>query len=288
MASVTDILRAGASASPPRSAVGPRPPSVVVAGAGGALGSAVLERLLASRRFAPVRVLVTRGLSTAVHGLEPVVVDPLADDEVASPDQRPALGDLAIVVFDRERHANGRELAFARPQPHELAALARWLVARHVRHLLVVLPHSPNGLPAALRSGLANLDEQAVAGLGFEHFVIVRSAQTPVDLRARRWLQRLADGALAQLRFMVPAWHQPVRARKVAQFVAELAAQLPLSAPGTRVAPPELVWQAAQVPDPAPLVTAWLAGREIPLTTMRPPRTRPAHAPRQRGRIPPS
>jgi len=63
---------------------------------------------------------------------------------------------------------------------------------------------------------------------------------------------------------MVASTNQPVRASKVARFVAELAAQLRDSAPGTRVAPPELVWQAAQLRDPAPLVHAWLAARELP------------------------
>jgi hypothetical protein len=30
------------------------------------------------------------------------------------------------------------------------------------------------------------------------------------------------------------------------------------------VAPPELVWQAAQMTDPGPLVQAWLDARELP------------------------
>ncbi|HWH84284.1 MAG TPA: hypothetical protein VNU71_18805, partial [Burkholderiaceae bacterium] len=66
------------------------------------------------------------------------------------------------------------------------------------------------------------------------------------------------------MRLMVAASNQPVRAGKVAQFVAELAAQLASSPPGTLVAPPELVWQAAQMADPAPLVRAWLDARELP------------------------
>ena len=54
-----------------------------------------------------------------------------------------------------------------------------------------------------------------------------------------------------------------MRAAKVAQFVVELASQLPQAAPGTRVAPPELVLQAAQLADPSALVQAWLAAREL-------------------------
>ena len=178
----------------------------------------------------------------------------------------------AVVVFDRERHANGREEAFVRAEPQNLLSLARWLRRQGVQHLVVVMPHSPAGLPQALKLGLANLDEQAVSSLGFEHLVFVRSAQQPGATRAGPWLQRVADGLLMQLRLMIPASHQPVRVLKVAQFVAELAAQLPASAAGSRVVPPELVWQAAQQDDAAPLVAAWLAGSELP----------PLRAPRRR------
>ena len=252
-------LHAG-HAEPPRKQV-PTPARALVAGGGGALGSAVLEALLARHPFAGVRVLATRALSTAMQGLEPIVVASLAD--------APALGaapiaDTALIVFDRARHANGRELAFMRPAPDELPVLAQWLHRRGVRSLIVVMPHSAANLPDALKRGLANLDEHAVSTLGFEHLVFVRSAQAPSDDPAARWPERLANGLLAQLRIMVHSSNQPVRARKVAQFVAELAARLPASAPGTRVVPPELVWHASQLRDPAALVRAWLNGDELP------------------------
>lgn len=261
MSLLNHALRAGRS-SPANDA--DRLTTVLVAGGGGALGSAVLEALLAGRRFAHVKVLATRALTIAMHGLEPVVVDTF--DAFDGPTTAAApIADLAVIVFDRERHANGRELAFVRPQPHDLHLLARWLHARGARQLIVVLPHSPAGLPDALKLGLANLDEQATAALGFEHLVFVRSAQKPGSVRAEQWLQRLADGVLAQMQMMVAAPNQPVRVAKVAQFVVELAAQLRSSAPGTRVAPPELVWQAAQVRDLHALVGAWLSRRELPM-----------------------
>lgn len=244
------------------------PQSLLVVGGGGALGSQVLEVLLARRRYAHVKVTVIRPFTTAMRGLETVVVpDAAALDDATTP-----LADCALVVFDRARHVNGREAAFLRPDPASLPALARWLQRGGVRQLTVLMPHTPAGLPDALKQGLANLDEQAVAALGFEHLVFVRTAQAPHDARARLWLQRLADGVLAQLRFMVAASQQPLRAVMVARFAVEIAAQLPQSTPGTRVAPPELVWQAAQAGDAAALVSAWLAGRALP----------PLHLPRQR------
>lgn len=252
-------LRAGRTAPPRPDRLPATTATVLVAGGGGELGSAVLERLLASRHAGAVKVLAVRRFQTALHGLEAVLTDTLAD--APQPGAAP-LAQTAVVVFDRERRANGREAAFARPLPEHLAVLAAALQARGVAHLIVVLPHAPASLPAALKAGLANLDEHAVAALGFEHVVFVRSAQTPSPERANAWLQRVADAALAQLRLMIAPSNQAVRPVKVAQLVAALAERLPAAPPGTHVVPPELVWQAAQRADPAPLVAAFLAPHE--------------------------
>jgi hypothetical protein len=243
-------------------------PTALVVGAGGSLGSATLEHLLGCGRFAHVKVLVSQGFKGSIRGLEPMLAPSF--DDLTLPAR--ALASIAVVVFDRERHANGREDAFVRADPPALPSLARWLRRQGVNDLVVVMPHSPAGLPQALKVGLANLDEQAVASLGFDHVVFVRTAQQPAATRAGAWLQRLADGLLMQLRLMIPAAHQPVRVQKVAQLVAELTAQLPGSPAGARVAPPELMWQAAQTDDAATLVAAWLANGELP--PLRAPRMR--------------
>lgn len=232
----------------------PRRHGTWLAGGGGALGAAVLEALLASRAFAPVRVLVTQGFHATVQGLQTQDIATLAD----------AAGlPLAVVVFDKPRHANGREAAFWQPPPAALPALATQLQALGTRHLIVVLPHDGATLPQALKAGLANLDEQAVASLGFEHVVLVRTAQRP-ETQQRPGLQRVADLVLAQLRLMVPQRDQPVRPAKVAALVAALARALPASPPGTRVMPPEWVWLAAQGVDVDALVADWLAGAPLP------------------------
>ncbi|CAG1012139.1 hypothetical protein BURC_00115 [Burkholderiaceae bacterium] len=250
-----DALRAGR-------AVPKRPVNVarrvLVAGGAGVLGAAVLEQLLASRGFAQVGVVVTQPLNAALRGL--VTVPWAALDASAEA----GCEDTAVIVFDRERHANGREQAFLRPQPHDLPGLARALRSRGVRDLVVVLPHAPATLPEALKQGLANLDEQAVASLGFEHVVFVRPAQPALGANSGYTLQRVADWVLSQLQLMVPQRDKPVRAGKVAQFTTQLAVQLPGAPAGTRVVPPELVWQAAQSGDLARLVHDWLHGRNVP------------------------
>jgi hypothetical protein len=256
MSLLRHALRAGHA---PAQAPTPRLAALVVGG-GGALGAAVLEHLLAAGSFALVQVLVTQHFRAAMHGLEPLVVTPLQLTQLPLMPLRATVG---VVVFDRTRRSNGREEAFVRPQPEALPAVARWLFAGGVRQLVVVLPHSMANLPPALKLGLANLDEQAVTALGFDHLVFVRAAQAASDAPATAWLQRVADAVVAQLRYMVPQAEQPVRANKVAAFVAALAQRLAGSAPGTRVAPQELLWQVAQARDPAALVQAWLDGREL-------------------------
>jgi hypothetical protein len=230
---------------------------VLICGAGGALGAEVVEQALARGAFGAVHVLATRAFHATTRGLEPLRVERF--DAPAAV----ALPRLALVVFDRPRHANGRDAAFVRIEPDQLPALARWLHAGGVRELVIVMPHAQASLPEALKAGLASLDEQAVAALGFERLVIVRSARAP-DALASRGLQRVADAVLAQLRLMTPQHQQPLRVRKVAQIAVTIARMLHDHPPGTRVLAPEQAWHAAQQKDPAPLLAAWLGGAGWP------------------------
>jgi hypothetical protein len=224
--------------------------SVLVVGAGGTLGSAVLAEALVAGRFRHVMALVAAPLVSTLPGLLPVPLPALAG---------PALGaDTALLIFERARHSNGRDDAFVQPDPAELLPVARQLHGAGVRRLLVVVPHAPALLPNALRHGLASLDEGAVAALGFEHLVFVRSAQAAARSEAASRAQRLADWWMSQLAWMVPSREQPLRAVKLAALVVQIARRLPLARPGTRIVPQELLWQAAQ--DGADThLDAWLA-----------------------------
>ncbi|HLL12582.1 MAG TPA: hypothetical protein VK570_16085 [Rubrivivax sp.] len=213
--------------------------TLLVLGAGGTLGSALLGEALVVGRFAQVQAVVEQPVASALRGMVPL---PAARMQMGAD-----LGaESALIVFERERHSNGRDAAFLQPEPSELVALALQLRAGGVRRLVVVLPHSPALLPQALRHGLASLDEGAVAGLGFEHLVFVRAAQHVRSIAHGSWLQRLANWWLAQLRYMVPQQEQPVRAQALARCVVQLLRLLPASAPGTRVLAPETLWHAAQ------------------------------------------
>jgi len=233
---------------------------VLVLGGGGVLGSQVVEQLLAKGEFAHVGVWTVLPMQPAMRRLETV---PESNWMAFAPD-------TAVIVFDRERHANGRDEPFGLPQPADLAALAGRLQGLGVSVLVVVVPHAPGLLPEALKTGLASLDEGAVSALDFSHLVFMRSAQAAGGAGATvSWPARLAGWLLGQLHWMVPQRDQPVRSRTVALVAARLAAVLPGASPGTRVLPPEVLWTAAQGHVEDDVVDAWLAGRAVEVAVPR-------------------
>lgn len=231
--SLTEALRGAQHA--PRSELAPLQRLLVV-GAGGALGSAVLAEALVPGRFAEVQALVAEALTSVVRGFVPVRADALAQT---------ALPAAAVLVFERRRHSNGRDDAFVMPEPQELLPLARTLHAGGVQRLVVVVPHAPALLPQALAQGFASLDEGAVAALGFSHLVFLRAAQAKPGAQ-HRGLRRFAAWWLSQLAWMVPQRQQALRAVALARCVAELLRALPQLPPGTRVVAPETLWQWTQ------------------------------------------
>lgn len=268
-------LHGGLAPSPPAAGgAGAGARRVLLLGAGGPLGSAVMEQVLGSSAWRGVATLVTQPMAVALRGLE---AWPVAADFMAAPPQLPWVPDTAVLVFDRERGGRhgrpGREAALWRPDPATLTALGRWLRGAGVRQLLVVLPHAPGLLPQALRAGLASLDEAALAALGFEHLVLVRPArQGGGEMATGTALQRLGIHLLRQMQWMVPQRQQALRPARVAAFVAALARALPGVPPGTRVVAPELVWDWAQPGGGAPVLDAWLHGRTLPAVAGASPR----------------
>lgn len=224
---------------------------LVIAGATGVLGNEVLRRLVGLQMFAQTYVLAREPITEGLRGVRTHVV---AGD---APAQWPLLAaDTAVVMFDPPRMFYERERALWTPRPQDLPALAGWLRAGGVSTLAIVLPHAQMRLPESLKRGLADLDEHAVAALGFARLLIVRSAQKPHAQAGGHPLARLARWMLGVLRYLVPSSEQPVRAVKLAEFVA-LALQL--APPGIHVAASETVWHAAQG-DMREAVAAWLRG----------------------------
>lgn len=244
----------------------PAPRRVLVIGAAGPLGGQVLTALLAGGRLAGVLALVSQSLGVAMQGLQAWQVDGRFDAQVPG-SALPAHTDTAVLVFDREGSRHGREAAFVRPQPAQLPALAAWLQALGVRRLVLVLPHAPGLLPQALRAGLASVDEQSVAALGFDQLVLVRAARAEVAAPGHGLSApaRLAQALLTQLQWLVPQREQAMRAARVAELVAALVRGLPSMRHGTRVLAPEQLWDWAQPGGGAPWLDAWLQDAPLPL-----------------------
>jgi hypothetical protein len=138
-----------------------------------------------------------------------------------------------------------RERALWTPAPEQLPALAAWLKSSGVQTLAIVLPHAQGSLPESLKRGLASLNEQALASIGFDRLIIVRSAQKPVALIKKHPLEKLAQWMLGIFQFMVPSSEQPVRPTKLAQMVDALLQTTPS---GITVLAQEEVWALAQMP----------------------------------------
>lgn len=236
----------GAAATPPAAR---RKPRALVVGAGGRLGSALLAEALGSGAWSQVAALVEGPIASALRGFEAL--------HAAQLDTATDL-DTAFVVFERERHSHGRDDAFVRPDPAQMLTLGRTLHRAGVQQLLVVLPHAPSMLPAALRGGFASDDEAAVAALGYAQLVLLRPAQDLMpDTDASR-VQRLVGWWLSQLRWMVPQQEQALRSVRVAALAVQIARLLREAPPGTRVVPPGLLWRAAQAPSPEEVLRGWL------------------------------
>jgi hypothetical protein len=220
---------------------------LVIAGATGALGNEVVRRLVG--QFRVTHVLAREPIRAGLRGVAAAVVE--GDDPAGWP---PLPATTGVVLFDPPRLFHDRERALWTPAPEQLPAVARWLRQSGVSTLAVVLPHAQGRLPEALKRGIASLDEHAVAALGFERLLVVRSARKPGAAAPQGLLARVAHAMLSSLKYMVPQSEQPVRAVKVADFVSHALRQAP---PGIHVAAPELVWRAAQG-DTAQAVREWL------------------------------
>ncbi len=259
-----DHALAAAARVPPRSHAATR--RVLVIGAHSALGWAVIEELSTSGRFERVATLVLRPIHAAFHGF------------VALNDDDAALGvfaaDTAVVVFDRPRLARrqqqrGNDDVFVHSDPAALPHLARRLRAAGTRTLIVAMPHAPALMPAALQHGLATLDENEVASIGFEQLIFMRMAQQgglsgSVAGEALSPPQRLANWMLSQLLWLVPRSEQPVRLATVAKVAAALTRLAPAASQTTRVLPSALLSQAAQTRHVDTLIQAWLDGAPLP------------------------
>ncbi len=215
-------------------------PELLIAGATGVLGNAVLMRLSGTGRYAHTQVLAREPMQ---QGLQAISLQ-LVAGELA---QWPALAqrcDVAVVMFEPPRMFYERERALWTPIPAQLPALAQWLHTQGARTLAVVLPHVQGTLPEALKAGLASLDEHALASIGFDRLIIVRSAEKSAAFASANPLEKLAHWMLGIFKFMIPSQEQPVRPSKLAEIVDAALQYVPQ---GITVLGPQQVWALTQL-----------------------------------------
>ncbi len=227
-------------------------PTLLVAGATGALGSEVLRRLAGSGRFAQTRVLAREPITA---GLAQVGIELVGGGDIAAWPLPRISAQTGVVMFEPPRLYHDRERALWTPLPGELVSLAKWLRRCGVRTLVLVLPHAQGSLPHALRHGLASIDEQEVVALGFERVLLVRSAQKRTALSGASFLEKIAFWMLSVFKYMIPSAEQPVRTVKLAEFVDAALRAMPA---GVHVAGPELLSRVVQSPNLQDSVQAWL------------------------------
>jgi hypothetical protein len=213
--------------------------AVLVAGGGGKLGGEVVRRLVASvslGRYRHVALMATEDFHAAMAGVKVLPVTPVVADWLPlKPKEAKDRIQTAVVMFEPPRMFYARERTIWTPHPSELPALAKWLHASGISHLVVVLPHQPGLLPAALQQGLASLDEQVVTTLGFERVIFMRMAQTDIAAKPANFAERVANWMLGIGKYMIPANQAPLRVTQIANLVEQVLQTAPA---GNFVIPP--------------------------------------------------
>lgn len=163
------------------------PHRVLVIGAVGRAGAAVLRERLGRVDAAPVTVLCTRAFAHLPRGLGHAVVD---GDGWRAGLPHVAPSDEVVVVLDARRHA--REAVFWRPERAALVPLMQALHARGVRRLELV--HAPGHTPnAAERAAVQAL------GYGAREAGVRPPSPQPREATTGGWLERLAAWMLRTL-----------------------------------------------------------------------------------------
>ncbi len=217
----------------------------LVAGAVGRLGEALLSAVVASPRYAAVRVLVDRPLGSTVAGLAGITLHELADPLAAwqlpvglrSGAPRPELEVFATWTDPSDplgRTPNRRDAAYAVIGDADgMRSLAAAATARGARRLLVLAPLAAWQQVSAAERMLPQAMELELAALPIPAVTIMRPTTERGAAAGGTRMQRLVRFYLSQLRFMLPSSTHALRSTEIAQ--AALAVMAQADAPGLRV-----------------------------------------------------
>ncbi len=219
-----NALAASLSLSP-----GARPAAghkVLLYGAAGSLGEAVLVALLGDPSVAHIEVVTTAPLPSSELKLSYRELGAASGD--ASPG--PQVG--VLVLGGKPASYYGRDAVFAHLEESELLATSERLQQRGVARLVVVAPTAAH-LQSISFEGLVVGAVELQLVKWFSQLTVIRPAQErEASRQGAALVQRVAWALLDQLRIMIPAHQKTSDKKRVAALVCRAIAQ---SEPGVRV-----------------------------------------------------
>lgn len=203
----------------------PGAPTLLVAGASGLVGQAVLHQATREPHWGRVVALVRRSLTPAERGRAEVrVVDFAHLDGQASA----VRADTVVCALGTTRRQAGSAAAFRRVDFDAVVALARVARGEGARHFLLVSATGARARSPFLYSRVKGEVEAAVGALGYPCLTIAR----PSLLLGPRRDFRLGEAIARRLAWAAPARLRPIHADTVARALLRAARA---AAPGRQV-----------------------------------------------------
>lgn len=218
-----------------RAAGQPRGPAVLVAGANGLVGRAVVRRLMAQTWAGSVTALVRRpGIVMTGPGrpgrLRECVVD--FDRLDAAEAQSALAADIVICALGTTIRQARSQAAFRRVDVEYPAVLARQAFAAGAHHFLLVSALGADARSRVFYNRCKGEAEAAILSIGFPSVTIVRPSLLMGDRAEFRPGERMAQNLSRAIGWLVPKTWRPVPAESVA---AALVMAARADAPGVRV-----------------------------------------------------
>jgi uncharacterized protein YbjT (DUF2867 family) len=195
-------------------------PSVLVAGASGLVGRALIDQLLEDRNTGTVHALVRRtveGLPDSKHLLTHVV-------DVAAPGYLPVAYECYICLGTTIKDAGSQE-AFRAVDFDAVFAIASKAKEAGVSSLALVSALGADPASSVFYNQVKGEVEAAVASLGFDRLVIARPSLLAGDRKALGQRPRALEQALLALtrpvRALIPAAWRPIDARTLARAMVQ-------------------------------------------------------------------
>jgi hypothetical protein len=208
-------LRAAAAPEPARERPGPR--RLLVAGAVGRLGEALLADALARGGYDEV-VALAECDATMSLGVRGLALAPLA--------ALPPLHDVCIAqTLDPgapgARSFHGRDAPFALVDPQAMPRIARAATEAGARRLVLIHPLPAWQQMSALHLGLSGEAELGIATLPFEGVSVLRPVAPSASVGGG-WLQRVAGVYLSLQMLMLPKSVPTLTSAQVARVAVDL------------------------------------------------------------------